>query len=113
MLLEKEHFDAWMSRMMEKLESIEKSCNAFGEKAEKASVNAGERLLDNEDLCRMLNVSKRSLQRYRTSGYLPYQMLYHKTFYKEPDVVRFIETKFSEFRRRREIQKSRKRQEGD
>ena len=31
----------------------------------------GERLLDNYDLCRMLNISKRTLQRYRTSGELP------------------------------------------
>ena len=30
----------------------------------------GERLLDNYDLCRMLNISKRTLQRYRTSGEL-------------------------------------------
>ena len=29
----------------------------------------------------MLNISKRTLQRYRTSGELPYEMIYHKTFY--------------------------------
>ena len=59
----------------------------------------GERLLDNYDLCRMLNISKRTLQRYRTSGELPYEMIYHKTFYRESDVLRFIERNFSNFRK--------------
>ena len=59
----------------------------------------GDRLLDNYDLCKMLNISKRTLQRYRTSGDLPYQMIYHKTFYRESDVLRFIERNFSNFRK--------------
>lgn len=54
----------------------------------------GERLLDNQDVCQLLNVSKRTLQRYRSSGELPYQMLYHKTFYKESDVQAFIKSNF-------------------
>ena len=60
MLLEKDHFDDWMHRVMQKLESIEKACTA---REETVPLPSGERLLDNEDLCRMLNVSKRSLQR--------------------------------------------------
>ena len=55
----------------------------------------GERLLDNQDVCQLLNVSKRTLQRYRSSGELPYQMLYHKTFYKESDVQAFIKANFA------------------
>lgn len=39
------------------------------------------------------------LQRYRTSGDLPYQMIYYKTFYRESDVLRFIERNFSNFRK--------------
>lgn len=54
----------------------------------------GERLLDNQDVCQKLNVSKRTLQRYRSSGELPYKMIYHKTFYKESDVDAFIKTNF-------------------
>lgn len=34
----------------------------------------------------MLQVSKRSLQRYRSIGILPYLMLRQKTYYKESDV---------------------------
>ena len=50
----------------------------------------GERLYDNQDLCLMLQVSKRSLQRYRTLGILPYLMLRQKTYYKESDVEKFL-----------------------
>lgn len=50
----------------------------------------GERLYDNQDLCMMLQVSKRSLQRYRSIGILPYLMLRQKTYYKESDVERFL-----------------------
>ena len=59
----------------------------------------GDRLLDNYDLCKRLNISKCTLQRYRTSGDLPYRMIYHKTFYRESDVLRFIERNFSKFRK--------------
>lgn len=55
----------------------------------------GERLLDNHDLCELLHVSKRTLQRYRTSGELPYQTIYHKTYYKESDVEVFIRNNFA------------------
>ncbi len=54
----------------------------------------GERLLDNQDLCEMLHVSKRTLQRYRVSGELPFQTIYHKTYYKESDVEAFIKMQF-------------------
>ena len=47
----------------------------------------------------MLNISKRTLQRYRSLGDLPYQMIYHKTLYKEKDVLAFIARHFSEFRK--------------
>ncbi|MCM1301797.1 MAG: helix-turn-helix domain-containing protein [Alistipes senegalensis] len=46
----------------------------------------------------MLNISKRTLQRYRSLGDLPYEMIYHKTFYRESEVLKFIERHFSKFR---------------
>lgn len=58
----------------------------------------GELLLDNQDLCQLLNVSKRTLQRYRSSGELPFQTLYQKTFYKESDVHKFIRENFNKKR---------------
>ena len=106
MFLDKEYFDGWMQRLSERLERIEKLC--AGDVEQPLSILPdGERLLDNYDLCRMLNISKRTLQRYRTSGELPvsythlraHEMIYHKTFYRESDVLRFIERNFSNFRK--------------
>lgn len=57
----------------------------------------GERLYDNQDLCMMLQVSKRSLQRYRSIGILPYLMLRQKTYYKESDVQKFLSEYLDEF----------------
>lgn len=98
MIMDKEYFDGWMQRLVERLKRIEELCVPTSQ--QKLSVLPdGDRLLDNYDLCKMLNISKRTLQRYRTSGNLPYQMIYHKTFYRESDVLRFIECNFSNFRK--------------
>lgn len=97
MMLDKEYFDGWMQRLVERLKRIEELCTPSSEQ-NRSVLPDGDRLLDNYDLCKMLNISKRTLQRYRTSGDLPYQMIYHKTFYRESDVLRFIERNFSNFR---------------
>ena len=85
----------WMQigfeRLMARLDRIEQHLEKM---AIKEKLLEGERLLDNQDVCQLLNVSKRTLQRYRSSGELPYQMLYHKTFYKESDVEAFIKANF-------------------
>lgn len=52
----------------------------------------GERLYDNQDLGKMLKMSIRTLQRYRTNGLLPYMMLRNKAHYKESDVVKFLQS---------------------
>lgn len=53
----------------------------------------GERLYDNQDICLLLNVSKRTLQRYRDNG-LKYHTILHKTYYREKDVHEFIRRYF-------------------
>lgn len=101
MIPEKEYFDGWMQRLVEHPERIERLC---APDPNTSILPNGDRLLDNYDLCKMLNVSKRTLQRYRTSGDLPYHMLYHKTFYRESDVFEFIGRNFSNFRKMKKKQ---------
>jgi predicted DNA-binding transcriptional regulator AlpA len=85
----------WMQigfeRLMARLDQIDRHLEKM---AMKEKLLEGERLLDNQDVCQLLNVSKRTLQRYRSSGELPYQTIYHKTFYKESDVEAFIKANF-------------------
>jgi hypothetical protein len=61
----------------------------------------GELLLDNQDLCMMLNVSKRSLQRYRSLKWLPFHRIDQKTYYLQSEVETFIKEHFEKRHRNR------------
>ncbi len=100
MFIDKEQFDNWMRRIMERLDAIEQLYSPTAPEP-RTLMPDGEELLDNTDLCHMLNVSKRTLQRYRSLGDLPFSMIYHKTYYKKSDVVNFIEKHYSRFRNSR------------
>lgn len=103
MFPEKEYFDCGIQRIIERLDRIEQLCSAFVP-SDSSVLPEEEKLLDNYDVCRMLNISKRTLQRYRSLGDLPYQMIYHKTLYKEKDVLEFIARHFNEFRKMKKEQ---------
>lgn len=47
--------------------------------------------LDNQDVCLLLKISQRTLQNLRDNGSIPYTQIKRKTFYKQEDVLRFIE----------------------
>jgi len=85
--VERDDFVVWMQRIWEKLENIERKVS--GKEKEHKTIN-GEKLLDNQDLCFMLNVSKRTLQRFRSSGILPYHRIEQKLYYLESDVIAFL-----------------------
>ena len=75
MNIDKENFEAWMERIMDRFDRQHKKLDKM---TERRNMLDGEILLDNQDLCQLLNVSKRTLQRYRDSGELPFQTLYQK-----------------------------------
>ena len=91
MYIDKEQFEAWMERIMDRFDKQDKALSNMNKRS---NALEGEHLLDNQDLCRLLNVSKRTLQRYRSSGELPFHRIYHKTYYKESDVHAFIRSHF-------------------
>lgn len=95
MYIDKNNFEAWMERIMDRLDKQDRTLDKM---SKHRNVLDGELLLDNQDLCMLLNVSKRTLQRYRATGELPFQMLYHKTYYKESDVHTFIRLNFNKKR---------------
>ena len=88
MFIEKEYIETWMKRIMERFDNLEKKISKAPER-ERLTID-GELLLDNQDLCMMLNVSKRSLQRYRSLGWLVFRRIDQKTYYKESDVNKFM-----------------------
>lgn len=46
--------------------------------------------MDNQDVCRQLNISPRTLQTLRDNGTLAYSQINHKVFYKSEDVMRIV-----------------------
>jgi hypothetical protein len=95
MFINKENFEAWMERIMDRFDKQDKTLDKM---SQRRNMLDGELLLDNQDLCMLLNISKRTLQRYRATGELPFQTLYHKTYYKESDVHTFIRANFNKKR---------------
>ncbi len=89
--IDKNTFEAWMERILERVEMLNKKIEKLNNT--KNQLN-GDTLLDNQDLCLLLKVSKRTLQRYRSSGILPYKRIQQKTYYLESDVHKFISQEF-------------------
>ena len=65
------------------VEAIERKAEALCRRQEDVSLK---KWLDNQDVCDVLGISKRTLQTYREKGLLPFSRIRHKIFYKPEDV---------------------------
>lgn len=65
MYMDKDEFECWMERIMERFDHTDKMLERL---SKKNSTLDGEEILDNQDLCLLLKVGIRTLQRYRASG---------------------------------------------
>ncbi len=54
----------------------------------------GEIYLSGEDVCRLLHISKRTLQQYRDDNILPYIQIGGKIIYKETDLLSILEQNY-------------------
>ena len=77
----------WERLRNEILTLAEISHKAFGEQSRHID------WLHNGDVCKLLNISKRTLQHYRDTGVLSFSQIEHKCYYKREDVERLLETK--------------------
>jgi len=68
--------------MMTRFEALEKKMNSLHSEQDKSL----KKWLDNQDVCLILNISKRTLQTYRDNGTLPYSQINHKIYYKPNDI---------------------------
>lgn len=91
MYTDREEFEGWMERIMERFDRTEKLLERV---LKKNSCLDGEEVLDNQDLCLLLKVGIRTLQRYRAIGALPYFTISGKVFYRAKDVHEFIRSRF-------------------
>lgn len=67
---------------------------AFAERVETLCRNNGDKRLqkwlDNQDVCEILGISKRTLQTYRDNGTLAFTQIGHKMYYRPEDVEQVI-----------------------
>ena len=101
-------FESWMQKIMERFDRNEQLiCALTGKELKEVHYLDGEQLLDNQDVCQMLHMSKRSVQRHRSDGTLKYCMLKGKVYYKESDVMDFIKHHFADFELKKQARKKR------
>ena len=80
--------DSNWTRLRNEILSLAETCHkAFGEQSKHTD------WLHNGDVCKLLNISKRTLQHYRDTGVLPFSQIGHKRYYKREDVDRLLEPK--------------------
>lgn len=93
MFISKEEFEDWMRRIMARFDKQDRKLDDMNKPHQ--TLLEGEVLFDNQDLCQLLHISKRTLQRYRDTGELPFQRLHGKLYYKGSDVQKFIVNNFN------------------
>ena len=72
-LLTRNNFEGWMQKLMERLDRQDELLLAMKAEGKQPTITESIRLFDNQDLCMLLQISKRTLQRYRSVGALPYR----------------------------------------
>ena len=73
--------DSNWAKLRNEVLCLSETCHmAFGEQSRHAD------WLHNGDVCRLLNISKRTLQHYRDTSVLPFAQIGHKCYYKREDV---------------------------
>lgn len=88
MYLDNEDFLSWMEKLSSKLTEIGQDIKTMMNTSDILEDN--EKILDNQDLCFLFKVSKRTLQRYRDKGILPYFKVGERVYYKASDIREFV-----------------------
>ena len=77
--IERKTFEAMVAKFDHFVRRMEAVCQRHGEKKMAE-------WMDNQDVCRILNISPRTLQTLRDNGTLAYSQINHKTYYRPEDV---------------------------
>lgn len=96
--IESKAFSQLLSNIEELTSTIKQqnkfSLNHSTKKDNKSQPVLGEQWLDNEEVCKLLKVTKRTLQNYRDNFILPYTQVGKKILYKASDVQSTLEQNY-------------------
>lgn len=81
--IEKKTFEEMTAKFDEFVKRIENAC------LRNSAKGMGE-WLDNQEVCKLLNICPRTLQTLRDNGTLAYSQIQHKIYYKAGDVQRIV-----------------------
>ena len=76
-------------KIVDQLEAIQQKLNK-----EKSTTPLSDIWMDNQDVCELLHVSKRTLQHYRDSGKIPFSQIGAKIYYKASDIDTFLNSHY-------------------
>ena len=76
-----------LHQIMERFDKIEDRLNRMNRQT---AALEGDKLLDNQDMCELLGVTKRTLARYRQKKLVTYYMMDGRTYYKASEVQEFL-----------------------
>jgi len=82
-IIETDTFESMLERFESFTRKVDKLCSRKDQKSLQT-------WLDNQDVCQILNISKRTLQTYRDNGTLSYTQVNHKMYYNPEDVQQII-----------------------
>jgi excisionase family DNA binding protein len=83
--------DEAFQQIVNKLEAISSKLNK-----NKETTPLNDVWMNNQDVCILLQISKRTLQHYRDSGKLPFSQVGAKIYYKASDVDAFLNQHYNQ-----------------
>lgn len=87
---DRETFQMMLHQIMERFDRIEDRLSRMNRQT---SALDGDKLLDNQDMCELLSITKRTLARYRQKKLVTYYMIDGRTYYKSSEVEAFLNQK--------------------
>ena len=88
--IDRETFQMMLHQIMERFDKIE---DKLGRMNRQTSALDGDKLLDNQDMCELLGITKRTLARYRQKKLVTYYMIDGRTYYKSSEVKEVLNRK--------------------
>jgi DNA-binding transcriptional MerR regulator len=84
-------FQAFMDRLMDRFDMLDEKIDRINKRQNCLN---GDELLDTQDLCLLLKATKRTIQRYRRKGLLPFHFIEGKVYFKSSDIHEFIRNSY-------------------